>query len=59
MNELNKFMQYKRLPNIEFPWGYQELLELPIFMKEHIYHNLNEFIEEEKKNMSTLQNKIN
>jgi len=52
-------MQYKRLPNIEFPWNYQELMELPIFLKDHIYRNLDEFIEEEKKNMATLQHKFN
>jgi len=42
-------MNYKRLQDIEFPWAYKELLELPVFMKEDIYRTLNEFIEQEKK----------
>jgi len=51
-------MIYKRLPDIDFPWSYENLLDLPIFMKEHIYKILDEFIEEEKTKMNSLKNTI-
>ena len=42
-------MMYKRLPDIEFAWDYNELQALPIFMREEIYQILDEFVEEENK----------
>ena len=52
-------MIYKKLDVITFPWEYKELLKLPVFMKEDIYSQLDEFIEEEKKNQNTIKNKLN
>jgi hypothetical protein len=51
-------MTYKRLPNIDFPWTYDELLKLPIFMKDHVYRIMDEFIDEEQKHIDKLQKKI-
>ena len=50
-------MLYKRLKDIEFPWTYNELMDLPIFMKEEAYKNMDEFIEEENKMLKKLQNR--
>ena len=48
-------MSYKRLADIEFPWNYEELLSLPIFMREEAYRVMDEFIEEERKAMQQMQ----
>jgi len=55
MSELRRYMIYKRLPDIEFPWSYDELLDLPLFMKDHVYKVLDEFIEDEKLKRNNLQ----
>ena len=49
-------MLYKKIEEIPFPWDFKELLKLPIFMKEEIYKYLDEFLEEEKKFRSQMQN---
>ncbi len=49
-------MSYKRIPELPFPWGYEELLSLPLYMINHIYRTLDDFLEEDKqkyKNMSS------
>jgi hypothetical protein len=48
-------MIYKRLDNIPFPWEFEKLLKLPVYMKEEIYKQLDEFIEEEKKKMQSMK----
>lgn len=48
-------MLYKRLKDIEFPWTYEQLMKLPIFMKEEAYRNMDEFIEEDNKMMKAMQ----
>jgi len=47
-------MTYSRIPDIEMPWTYKELMALPIFMKEEVYKMMNEFIEEKKKQQQAL-----
>jgi hypothetical protein len=56
MNDLRRYLSYKRIQDIPFPWEYEKLLKLPIFMKEEIYKYLDEFLEEEKKFRSQMQN---
>jgi len=51
-------MIYSKLPDINFPWNYQELMNIPIFMKEEVYKAMDEFIEEEKKNNQILRNRM-
>jgi hypothetical protein len=48
-------MIYQRLESIPFPWKFEDLLKLPIYMKEEIYKVLDEFIEEEKKQMQKMK----
>lgn len=48
MNPLNKYMSYKRISDIPFPWEYQNLMNLPLFMIEHIYQMLDQYIEQDK-----------
>jgi hypothetical protein len=48
-------MLYKKLQTINLPWTYEELMLLPIFMKEEIYANMDEFIEQENKSMQQMQ----
>ncbi len=48
MNNLRKYMSYKRVQDIAFPWSYEELLSMPLFMIYHIYEMLDEFIEIDK-----------
>lgn len=49
-------MIYKRIQDIPFPWEFEELQKLPIFFKEEVYKQLDEFIEEEKKLRSSIEN---
>jgi len=58
MNELRRYLSYKRLQEIPFPWEFEKLLKLPIFMREEIYRNLDEFIEEEKKFRQQMQSNV-
>ncbi len=51
-------MTYKRLPDIPFPWDYKELINLPLFMIEHIYHIMDTYIEQDKQRVNASQNKI-
>ncbi len=41
-------MSYKRISDIPFPWEYQNLMNLPLFMIEHIYQMLDQYIEQDK-----------
>jgi len=52
MNPLEKYMLYSSLPGIIFPWTYNDLIELPLFMIHHIYFKLDEDIEREKKKIA-------
>jgi len=49
-------MSYKRIQEIPFPWDFEDLQKLPLFMREDIYKQLDEFIEEEKKLRQQMQN---
>lgn len=51
-------MLYKRLPEIPFPWEFENLMKLPLFMREEIYSQLDEFIEEEKKRQQEMKQRI-
>jgi len=51
-------MSYKRISELGFAWTYEELLALPIFMKEEIYRTLDEFLEEEKQIMDKAANRF-
>ena len=51
-------MIYKRTPDSTFPWNYEDLMNLPLFMINHIYETLDEFIEEDKQNYNTMKNKM-
>jgi hypothetical protein len=44
-------MVYSDLPNINFPWTYNELIDMPLFSIEVIYKKLDERIEREKQKM--------
>jgi hypothetical protein len=44
-------MVYSDLPNINFPWTYNELIDMPLFSIEAIYKKLDERIEREKQKM--------
>lgn len=49
-------MSYKRAPDLPFPWSYEELMDLPLYMIYHIYEMLDEFLEIDKQkynNVST------
>ncbi len=48
MNNLRRFMSYKRIPELAFDWKYDELMEMPLFMIHHIYEILDEFVEADK-----------
>ena len=45
-------MAYKRLKDIPFEWNYKELMHMPLFMIDHIYHSMDQFIEEDKQRMN-------
>jgi hypothetical protein len=47
-------MSYKRIKEIGFSWEYEDLMALPIFIKEEIYRTLDEFLEEEKQLMNKM-----
>jgi len=49
-------MSYKRIQEIGFSWQYEEILALPIFMREEIYRTLDEFLEEERQAMEQTKN---
>jgi hypothetical protein len=51
-------MNYSRVPDLPFSWSYEELQSLPLFMREHIYKILDEFIEQEKQNKAKMKNQI-
>ena len=57
MNNLRKFMSYKRITELPFPWSFKELMDLPIFMINHIYEMLDEFIEQDKQKFATMTSK--
>ncbi len=57
MNNLRKFMSYKRIPELPFPWSFEELMDLPMFMINHIYEMLDEFIEQDKQKFATMTSK--
>jgi len=42
-------MIYKRMPDLHFDWSYEELMDLPLFMIDHIYEVLDGFVEEDRK----------
>ncbi len=58
MNNLRKYMSYKRIPDLPFPWSYEDLMKLPIFMIHHIYETLDEFIEIDKQKYDTMSQKL-
>ncbi len=58
MNSLRKYMSYKRAPDLPFPWSYSELLSLPVFMIQHIYEILDEFLEEDKQKYDAISKKM-
>jgi len=49
-------MDYKSLADIPFPWEYEKLMKLPLFMINEIYRYLDQRIEEEKRRRQNLQN---
>ncbi|MHA1691910.1 MAG: hypothetical protein ACTSU7_09780 [Candidatus Heimdallarchaeaceae archaeon] len=50
-------MSYKRITELPFPWSFKELMDLPIFMINHIYEMLDEFIEQDKQKFATMTSK--
>ncbi len=50
-------MSYKRVPELPFAWSFNELMDLPLFMINHIYETLDEFLEEDKQKFNTITNK--
>ncbi len=50
-------MSYKRVPDMPFPWSYEDLMALPLYMIHHIYEMLDEFIEEDKQKYNAMSNK--
>lgn len=48
---------YKRVRDVPLPWTYEDIMDLPVFMKEQIYKNMDEFIEEENKALAAAQNR--
>ncbi len=42
-------MSYKNSQDIAFPWDYDDLMKLPLFMIEHIYQMMDQQLEENKK----------
>jgi hypothetical protein len=59
MNELKKFMLYKKATEVAFDWKFEDLMNLPIFMIHHIYEVLDEFIEEDKKRYQSISSRSN
>jgi hypothetical protein len=51
-------MSYKRVQELGFSWSYEELLALPVFIREEIYRTLDEFLEEEKQIMEKAKNGV-
>ncbi len=51
-------MSYKRVPDLPFPWSYEELMQLPLFMIYHVYEMLDEFIELDKQQYNIISNKL-
>ncbi len=57
MNNIRKYMSYKRVPDLPFPWSYEDLMDLPLFMIYHVYEMLDEFIEEDKQRFAAISKK--
>ncbi len=52
-------MLYSRLKDIKFSWTYDQIMSVPIFMKEQIYQTMDEFIEEENKAIKAMNEQFN
>ena len=52
-------MSYKRVSELDFPWSFEDLQKLPIFMKEEIFNVLDEFLKQETANRQAVQNGYN
>jgi hypothetical protein len=52
-------MYYKARSDLPLAWSFQDLLKLPIFMKEEIYSVLDEIAKERDKQMGSLVNGLN
>ncbi len=55
MGNIRKFIVYKNLGDINLPWDFKDLMDLPLAMIETIYDQMDELIEKETEKMRNLK----
>jgi len=55
VGNIRKFIVYKNLGDINLPWDFKDLMDLPLAMIETIYDQMDELIEKETEKMRNLK----
>ena len=56
--ELRRYMYYKARKDLPLAWDFDDLIAMPIFMKNEVYKILDEIMEEQKKLQHTQENPL-